>query len=223
MDKKDPVIPDMVQWLQSQAPTAGNTSVLTAIADWTTLGLSAGFCISEYGQTSATFWKEWMSTGKNGSARHLPRAFIHSDVPSLMSNGDCCPCTVAPEYIFYALPGTNKWMVITLDTSLSEKRLTHSFAQCWRPSGFILEPCTLTIEMVYKGSHIKAPSGINKSRHICEQQLYMFMDILKQTPIKSSCRTPFEWAPAYFFTKQDVQRLLSKTVYVGNQNLSWNI
>ena len=41
--------------------------------------------------------------------------------------------------------------------------------------------------------------------------------------IKSSLHTPFEWAFAYYFTKQDVQRLLSKTVYIGNQNHSWNI
>ena len=78
-DKKNLVTPDMVQWLHRQAPTAGSTSVLAAIADWTTLGLSAGFRISEYGQTSAKIWKEWMSTGTNRAAKHLPRAFIHSD------------------------------------------------------------------------------------------------------------------------------------------------
>ena len=60
-------------------PLAGSTSVLAAIADWTTLGLSAGFRISEYGQTSAKIWKEWMSIGTNGAAKHLPQAFIHSD------------------------------------------------------------------------------------------------------------------------------------------------
>ncbi len=78
-NKKDPVTPDMVRWLQSQATTAGSTSLSAAIADWTTLGLSAGFRISEYGQSSTKIKKEWMSTGTNGAAELLPRAFIHTD------------------------------------------------------------------------------------------------------------------------------------------------
>ena len=44
----------MVQRLKHQAPTTGITLVLAAISDCTTLGLLAGFRISEYGQSSAT-------------------------------------------------------------------------------------------------------------------------------------------------------------------------
>ena len=76
-DKKNPVTPDMVRWLQSQAPTVGSTSVLAAIADWTMLGLSTCFRISEYGQTSATIWKEWMSTGKKRVSQ-TPAQSLHT-------------------------------------------------------------------------------------------------------------------------------------------------
>ena len=51
-DKKDPVTPEMILWLRHKAESAGFTSIIAATTDWAALELSAGFRISEYGQSS---------------------------------------------------------------------------------------------------------------------------------------------------------------------------
>ena len=77
-DKKDPVTPEMILWLRHQAASAGFTSVIAATTDWAALGLSAGFRISEYGQTSKRVFKEYMQL-RDGSTQKLPRAFVLQD------------------------------------------------------------------------------------------------------------------------------------------------
>ena len=129
-DKKDPVTSDMVRWLQSQAPTAGSTSVSAAIADWTTLGLSAGFESVNMAKPQPKFGKNGRPHEKMGQPNTCPELSYIPIIHFLMSNGVGYPCTTATKHIMCASPGANKRMAITADMLHSEKRSMHNFAQC---------------------------------------------------------------------------------------------
>ena len=77
-DKKDPVTPEMILWLRHKAESAGFTSIIAATTDWAALELSAGFRISEYGQSSKKIFKEYMQL-RDGSTPKLLRTFIFRD------------------------------------------------------------------------------------------------------------------------------------------------